>query len=155
MREHRHCRKHRQEKRHNSRRCNSCDHRPEQNIGRQAMNSANENREQQLLQGHLGNALLLPIVMICSFFLFGCFASKTRPLTAKEAAVKIMAGEQSVSQDLQERCKSITLVENIPSEHEVKIKAAALGANVGQIIYTRSSDGVTTSMDVRFWSCPE
>lgn len=76
-----------------------------------------------------------------------------RPLTEKEASVKIEQGDQAATLRLKESCKPTGKIETFGDEYDIKVRTAGIDANVAQILYTRSGSG--TYYDVRFWKCPE
>lgn len=84
-----------------------------------------------------------------------------RELNAAELAVRVLPGEMHVSVELQKACRPVATIERFTNEYDIRVHAAANGANVAQLInqmsYSRTENNYTTTFaatDVRFWACP-
>lgn len=76
-----------------------------------------------------------------------------RPLTEKELSILVEQGDQAATLRLNKTCKVTGRIEDFPEEYYMRIRAAAIGSDVAQILYTRNGYG-GQSYDVRFWTCP-
>lgn len=104
----------------------------------------------------MNKRLLNFILAVSIFFILASCASREparpRTLTEKELRVRIEAGAQEVTLHLNEKCKVIKsdIKRSFPDDDRIRIHAAAIDANVAQILYSINN----TSFKVKFWSCP-
>lgn len=116
----------------------------------------------------------IPMIGISSiallFFCVACAsnrAAERRPLTEKEASVKLVGAEQEITLLLKEACRPIGKVETLKNNYDIAVRTAALGGNTAQILNSMQKvsghtpfgiinpNAGTFSYDVRFWKCPE
>ena len=76
------------------------------------------------------------------------------PLTPQQQAVYMASGDQAVTLDLNSRCAPTGALQTVTDEYEARVRAVEVGANVAQVLYSRTYNDALTSIDVRFWSCP-
>jgi uncharacterized protein YcfL len=90
------------------------------------------------------------LIAVLLFFACGCRTVNPIILTPEQEAVMIMNGDQNTTLELYKTHHSLS-VQTCTSEYQARDVAVRLNADVAQLIYFKSTNGIVTSRTYRFW----